>query len=236
MEELIAGGIRLKWSNAHFKPGTDSMVLADFVRLHKNESVCDLGCGCGTLMLLLAAKEGSARFTGVELQPEPAAFAAENVEINHFSSKMQVICGDLREKSLLKPNSFDCVVSNPPYYAVGGGFSARDESLALARSEQSCSLSELCESAARLLRFGGRFYLVHKPERLCDVLCALRQFGLEAKRLQFVRHSEGCDRSLMLAEARLGGKSGLALADDLILFCPDGTPTADWRRIYHQEA
>ena len=236
MEELISGKIRMQWSSTHFRPSTDSMVLADFAECHTNEKVCDLGCGCGTLMLLLAGKQDTAEIWGIEYLPEPAQFAQKNVEANGFSSRMHVISGDLRDASLLKAGSFDCVVSNPPYYPLASGIVSQRDPLADARSEKNCTLFELCACASRIVRFGGRFYLVHKPERLCDVLCALRENKLEPKRLQFVRHNEKTSRSLVLIEARRGANGGLKVSDDLILFRQDGTPSDDWRRIYHQEA
>ena len=132
--------------------------------------------------------------------------------------------------------AFDGVIANPPYYPTASGKLAQTDSLAAARSEQTCTLDELCRCAAWLLKYGGRFCLVHKPERLADIICALRQNALEPKRIRFVRHRLGAPVSLVLLESRLGAKPSLAYESDLILYDGDGKPSADFIRIYHQEA
>ena len=235
MQESLPNGITLCWSAAHFRPGTDSMVLADFARPAAQDTVCDLGCGCGTLSLLLLAAHPHIRVTGVELQSDAAALARENAAQDKLHGRFSVLEGDLRDPAVLPAGAFDCAVSNPPYYPVASGYAAQDTALRAARTEEFCTLSELCQAAARLLRWHGRFFLVHKPERLTDVLCALRAVSLEPKRLQFVRHSVKTPASLVLIAAVRGSKPGLTLLPDCTLFTPDGAPTPDHDRIYHQE-
>lgn len=225
----------LTWSGAQFRPSTDSMVLADFAAPAKNAHVCDLGCGCGTLSLLLLATHPALRVTGVERQPDAAAVARENAAQDALGGRFTVVEGDLRDPALLRAGSFDCAVSNPPYYPLASGYAAQSPALRAARTEEHCSLLELCRAASRLLRTGGRFFLVHKPERLADLICCLRESALEPKRLQLVRHRADAPANLVLLEAVRGGSPGLRLAPDLILYAPDGTLTPDGRRIYHQE-
>ena len=235
MTEQLPNGVTLTWSGAQFRPSTDSMALADFAAPAKNARVCDLGCGCGTLSLLLLAARPDFCVTGVELQPEAAAVARENAVQDALAGRFTVIEGDLRDPALLRAGSFDCAVSNPPYYPLASGYAAQDPALRAARTEEHCSLSELCRAAARLLRTGGRFFLVHKPERLADLICCLRETALEPKRLRFVRHRADSAANLVLLEAVRGGSPGLRLAPDCILYAPDGALTPDARRIYHQE-
>ena len=235
MEELICGKYRMRIPAAQFSLSTDTMALADFVRVKTGARVCDLGCGCGALGLLLLARDKTLRVTGVEIQPDAAACAMENAARNQLPG-FTVLHGDLRGyRTLLPANGFDAVVSNPPYYPVAGGAIPGEAPLAIARSELCCSLADLCACAAWCLRFGGSFFLVHKPERLTDVLVTLRQNRLEPKRLQFVRHHPDANVSLLLLEARLGAKPGLALVNDLLLYTGTGEKTADHKRLYHEE-
>ena len=197
--------------------------------------MCDLGCGCGALGLLLLAGDETLHVTGIEIQEAAARCAMENAALNSLSG-FSVLHGDLREyRTLLPANGFDAVLSNPPYYPVESGAIADDAPLAIARSELCCTLSCLCACAAWCLRFGGSFFLVHKPERLTDLLVTLRENRLEPKRLQFVRHHPGANVSLVLIEARLGAKPGLTLANDLLFYSETGEKTADYKRLYHEE-
>ena len=141
--------------------------------------------------------------------------------------------GDLRRlPASLAPGSFDLVVCNPPYYPPAGGKLSADGARRTARSETEASLADLCAAVSYLLRWGGKFCLVHKPERLADVLCALRDAGTEAKRLRFV-HSRAADPpSLFLAEGCRGGRPGITVEPPLILQNGDGTPTAELNAIY----
>ena len=236
MIEQLWGGLCMRWSEAQFRLSTDSMLLADFCRLTPQSAVCDLGCGCGSLSLLLCGKYPLLRVTGVELQPQAAALAEENAAQDGLDGRFSVIRGDLREhRTLLAHGSFDAVVSNPPYYPVGSGKCAASPALAAARSELTCSLGELCTCAAWLLRSGGRFFLVHKPERLADLMVSLRENRLEPKRLRLVRHRAGGPVSLVLLEARLDGKPGLVFEPDLALFDENGAESEDHKRIYHHQ-
>lgn len=236
MDELLCARYHLEYPDDQFRLSTDTMVLADFCRLPRAARVCDLGCGCGALSLLLCAGHPDACVTGVELQSVAAHFARENARRNALEDRFRICEGDLRDyRTLLPHGAFDAVAANPPYYPTASGKAAQSGALAAARSEATCTLRELCACAAWSLKYGGRFFLVHKPERLADLICALREHALEPKRLRFVRHRPDAPVSLVLLESRLGGKAGLSLEPDLVLYQSDGAPGADYRRIYHQE-
>ena len=169
MEELLFDRIRMKISDAQFRVSTDSMVLADFCRIRPGGRVLDLGCGCGTLGLLLLGADETLRVSGIEIQEAAARQAQEKAEENGFSAHMHIICGDLRQAhAQIAPGTFDYVLSNPPYYPPKSGYLHAQDSLCAARSEICCPFDALCAAAARALRWGGRFFLVHKPERLVD--------------------------------------------------------------------
>lgn len=185
-----------------FPLGSDSLALGEFATVRRGWRVCDLGCGGGTLLLLLARREVGLRLTGVEIDPEAARCARDNLRANGLEGR--VLAADLREKGLLENEGFDLVVSNPPYFAPGRGASGGP-----ARCEECCALDELCAAANRLLPTGGRLALCHRPERLCDLLCALRANGLEPKRLQFAAASPRGKPAAVLVEAMKNGGAGM---------------------------
>ena len=232
MREYFSGGIMMAVTDGCFRLSTDSMVLADFCRLPRGAAVCDLGSGCGALGLLLLRDHPDMRVTGLEILPDAAAQARKNIDANHLSERFSVITGDLREHRALLPA--DAVVSNPPYFPAASGAISPDGARAIARSEVCCTLDDLCACAAYALRFGGEFFLVHKPERLTDLLVTLRENRLEPKRLRAVAHTADAAPSLVLVEARRGGKPGLNILPPLALCAPDGTDSDEICRIYHR--
>ncbi|MBR2048399.1 MAG: methyltransferase [Oscillospiraceae bacterium] len=228
--ETIAGRYTLELSAGSLPLSTDSMVLADFVRLPANARVLDLGSGCGTLGLLLCARDSRCSVTGLELNPADHAAALENIRRNGLGDRLYSVCADLRAiPETLARGSFHVCLSNPPYFS-GGAVSTHAP---LARSEGTCAPGDLFAAAASMLRYGGDFFLVHKPERLAQLCVEASNARLEPKRLRLVRHRENGPISLILLQCRKGGKSGLII-EELSLFHADGTPTQDRRRIYHE--
>lgn len=185
-----------------FPLGEDSLALGSFATVRPGGKVCDLGCGGGTLLLLLARRERSLSLTGVELDPDAANAARENLARNGLAG--EIVTGDLNTKGLLPNEGFDLVISNPPWFALDAGASGGP-----ARSEEALTLNGLCAAVRRLLKTGGRFALVYPPARLCELLCALRERRLEPKRLQFLAHAPGAAPSAALVEAVKNGKPGL---------------------------
>ena len=225
--EYLPNGFTLDTAGGGFPLSTDSMLLSHFVRLPKNARVLDLGSGCGTLGVLLCAKDSSCTVTGIELSEEAHAAAEENIRRNTLDGRLESICADLRAVAL-DPGSFHVCISNPPYFA--GGPASKENPLA--RREDCCSPAELFSSAAKALKFGGDFYLVHKPERLAELIACGAKENLEAKRLLLVRHKEGSDISLILLQLRKGGKPGLII-EESYLHNADGTLSAFYKEVYH---
>lgn len=235
-ESLCPGGLKIVYGDGLFRPGTDSFLLSSLPRLKPGLKVCDLGCGTGLLGLLLLQRQRELRVTGLELQGEAAALGQKCARENGITDRLTILQGDLREvKALFPTGSFDLVVCNPPYYEPRRGKTAAEEAMRTARSEVSCTLEEVCAAAMYLLRWGGSFCLVQKPERLTDVLCALRQYQMEPKRLRFVCRTPASPPSLVLMEGRRGGGSGLTIDPPLILQTPDGAPTAEVDAIYFRK-
>lgn len=226
--ETLHNGYILDFPEHVFPLSTDSILLADFVRLSNNATVLDLGSGCGTLGTLLCAKNETCRITGIELDETAHAAALDNIRRNCLESRMHSICADLRTvNTLFAPGSFSCCISNPPYFSGGPASAATP----LARREDCCSPDELFSAASWALKYGGDFYLVHKPERLGQLCGCAVQAGLEPKRLRLIRHKENGPVSLILIACRKGGKPGLVW-EELFLNHADGTPSDYYKTLY----
>lgn len=211
----ILGKYRLYQTEGCFRLGSDALRLAAFATLHAGDRVCDLGCGAGALALLLLER-APCRVTGVELEAAAAALARRNALENGLSDAFSVVEGDLRRaRGFLPAASFDLVVCNPPYFPPGSGKLPPDAARAAARAEVSCTLPDVCRAAAWLLPRGGRFALCHRPERLTDVFCALREAGLEPKRLRASGRAGG-KPGLILAEAVRGARPGLDVQTEVL--------------------
>ena len=230
-EQLAPGGLR--FLKGGFPAGTDTFLLSSFPRLKPGLRVCDLGCGGGLLSLLLLQRQRELTVTGLELLPEAAAVARRAAAENRLEGRFSIRQGDLRDcRGLFPSGSFDLVVCNPPYYPPETGRMAEDARRRAARAEVNCTLEEVCTAAAWLLRWGGAFCLVHKPERLAELCCFLREHGLEPKRLRLVEPTAGRRPSLLLLEGRRGGKPGLDIEPPLVMQSEDGSPTAELDAIY----
>ncbi len=227
--EYLPNGYTLELPEGTFPLSTDSMVLSRFVHLPKNARVLDLGAGCGTLGLLLCSRIESCTLTGLEIDERAHLAALENIGRNGLESRMVSICADLRSLSgLFSAGSFDVCVSNPPYFSAGPASRA----LPLARREDLCSPEDLFTAAAYALKFGGDFYLVHRPERLAELIAIGAGHKLEAKRLCLVRHRPDGPVNLILLQFRKGGKPGLKW-EEILLRNTDGSPTPAYKEIYH---
>lgn len=227
--ETLHNGFTLSLSDGAFPLSTDSIALSGFVELKKGARVLDLGSGCGTLGLLLCAKYDSCQVTGIELDAAAHEMALYNAQANGISARLTSICADVKGLSNEIPaGSFDCCVSNPPYYSAG----PQSSRTPLARRDDRLPMEDLFKSASRALRYGGDFYLVHKPELLAQI-CALGSInGLEPKKLCLLRHREDGPVSLILLHMRKGGKPGLLWQEEA-LHHPDGSKTSYYRNLYH---
>lgn len=225
--EQLHNGFTLEFSEGAFPLSTDSMVLSDFVKLPKNASVLDLGSGCGTLGLLLCAKDPGCTVTGVEVDEKAHKMALHNAQVNGVSHRLTSICGDLSVLPIV-PGSFSCAVSNPPYFSAG----PESKTTPIARREDLCSLDALIAAAAKALKYGGDFFLVHRPERLGALCATAGKYNLEAKRLLLLRHKADAPVNLICLQFRKGAKPGL-IWQEAVLFLADGTPTDYYKTLYH---
>jgi len=213
------------------KFGTDSLLLGDFCPPVRG-NMADLGAGCGILSLLLLRKNPG-QLRAVELDPAAATIAAENFANNGFAGRAFVTAGDLRCAETLPPvGSCELVVTNPPYFDPVAGALSPDAARRAARAEECCTLGDICRAARRILRFRGRLCLCWRPDRAAELFAALAETGFAAKRLRTVHPRADREANLLLCEARSGAAPGLCVMPPLILAEADGTPTAEYRRIY----
>lgn len=227
--EVLQNGFTLDIPSGAFPLSTDSMLLSGFVKLPKNAKVLDLGSGCGSLGLLLCANDPGCTVTGVEIDETAHNGALENIKRNDLTPRLFSVCADLRAVPTLFPHgSFDVCVSNPPYFSGGPASKVSPQ----ARRDDMCSAAELFHCAAWALRFGGDFFLVHKPEKLAELCACAVNAGLEPKRLQLVRHDPTKPVSLVLLGCRKGAKPGL-IWEELCLRNSDSTPSESYRKLYH---
>ena len=225
--EYLPGGLTLHVPPEAFPFSTDSAVLAHFVRLPKNARVLDLGSGCGTLGLMLCARDPGCIVTGVEIDAAVHAAAVDNIARNGLDRRMSSICTDLRLFAP-EPGSYHVCVSNPPYFSGGPASTTHPT----ARQDEHCPPEALFAAADRAVKYGGDFYLVHKPEKLAQLIVCAAAHRLEAKRLRLVRHREGSPVALILVHFKKGAKPGLTW-DEKCLYTAAGEETPYFKEVYH---
>jgi len=234
-DELWAGGPKLVSGENVFAVGTDAVLLSAFADTAGVKRACDLGCGSGIISILLAWNNPKMMLDGIELQLESARIASGNVGLNDLNDRINIIHADLRNyREIGNAGAYDLVVANPPYFPVGSGKSVESENIATARDERTCTLKDICKAAAFFTRWGGKFAMVHRPERLSEVFCAMTESGIEPKRFRFVQEKASALPNLILVEGRRGGKPGLNIEKPLCIRNEDGTETDYIKSIYHR--
>ena len=204
--------------------GTDAYLLAAFVSQRGGRGA-DLGAGTGVASLLCAARDKARKMYAVEIQEDFATLCRRNAELNSLSDKIVPICTDVRELSpALTDGELDFVISNPPYMAADAGRGNDSSAKNIARREVHGTINDFCAAAGRLLKYGGDFYTVYRPERLCELISALKENSLETKVLVMVYPRENKAPCLVLIKSRKGGKAGLITAPPLIIYRKDDTP------------
>jgi len=216
-----------------FRFGMDAVLLSSYAKVRRDESVLDLGTGNGIIPLLLASKTQSRQIRGIELFEKNVSLANKSISYNSLEDRIGIKEGDIREiRSLFDAASFDVAVSNPPYMPAGHGFVAPDEEKAAARHEIRCTVFDVAAAASFVLKGGGRFYMVHRPERLSDIFRAFDANHLEIKRMRFVHPSYGREPNLLLLEARKGAASGVRIEAPLYVYDENGNYTEETLSFY----
>jgi len=236
IDDLHRNGYRLIQNPAEFCFGIDAVILSGFAKVKRGETVLDLGTGTGVISILLEAKTKGAHFTGLEIQPKIADMARRSVALNGLDEKIKIVEGDLKDffGLQLSVSSFSVVTCNPPYMNQGGGLLNPEDSKAIARHELLCTLEDVISAARSALKPHGRFYMVHRPQRLTDIFVLLRQYGLEPKRLQMVQPYYDKPPNIVLVEAVKGGKPFLKTEPPLVVYKSGGGYTDDVLKIYNE--
>ena len=233
MDDLQLSGLKIIQNPEKFCFGMDAVLLSGFVRTRKGELLLDIGTGTGILPLLLSAKTECAHLTGLEIQEESADMARRSVAINHLEDRISIVTGDVREAGqIFAPASFDCITCNPPYMIGKHGITNPDAPKAIARHEILCTFEDVAAAAALLLRSGGKFFLVHRPFRLSEIMVTLTKHHLEPKRMRLVYPYVDKEPNMVLIEAVRGGNSRMTVEQPLIIFESQGNNTKEIREKY----
>jgi len=234
-DELWPDGPRFIQRPPVFKLGTDAVLLTHFTNAARTTRAVDLGCGTGVLAVLLAVREPELILDCVDILPEAVQLTAENAALNGLADRIRSHQGDIRDlKGVLPAGTYDLAVANPPYFPTGGGKRAKGDAIADARDETLCTIDDLCQAAAYLLRWGGRFSLIHRPERLGELFVAMHRHGMEPKRLRTVALTAVRVPNLILVEGRRGGNPGLMIEAPLILQDSTGGDSTELKGIYRR--
>ena len=204
--------------------GTDAMLLASFANPKRNDVACDFGSGCGIIPFLWLRDGKCKEITAIEIQENGCNQMLRSSELNE-TDKITILNRDLNEIDDLKTGSFDLVTMNPPYKIENGGIKNDEEYATIARHETFCNMNDIAKSAARLLRFGGKLCICHRPERVFDAMFAMRENGIEPKTLRFVSKKGDTQPWLVLIEGKRGAKNGLKVEKNLVAYNDDGTLT-----------
>ena len=207
VDDLGLNGLRLIQDTDMFCFGIDAVMLANFAHCEENAKVVDLCTGNGIIPVLLSSKIPADKIIGVEIQEEVAKLAKENVEFNNLQDKVSIINDDLKNMpEVLGKSKFDVVTCNPPYRNAGCGVINEATTKAIARHEILCSLDDIIYVSAMLLKPLGKFFMIHRPDRLCDILCSMRQHKIEPKVVQFVQPDKDTKPTHVLIAGVYGGK------------------------------
>ena len=213
--------------------GMDAVLLSGFANIRKNETVLDMGTGTGIIPILLKSKGKGGHLTGLEIQEECADMARRSVRYNSLESDIDIICGDIKEAAAtFGAASFDVVTSNPPYMIGQHGLTNPHVPKAIARHEILCTFDDVACQAARVLKDRGRFFLVHRPFRLVELMATLTKYKLEPKRMQLVYPFIDKEPNMVLIEACKGGNSRIQVERPLVVYERPGVYTEDVLELY----
>ena len=233
LDDLQRNGLHIIQHPRALRFGMDAVLLSGFARAEKGERTLDLGTGTGIIPLLMAAKTRGESFAALEIQPDMADMAARSVALNSLEKKITVVTGDIKEASeIFGRASFDVVTCNPPYMDQSHGLQNPDEPRAIARHELLCTFEDVAREAAAVLRPGGRFYLVHRPRRLAELICVLKNHRLEPKRMKLVHPYLESEANMVLLEAVRCGGVQLRVEPPLVVYERPGVYTREIYDIY----
>lgn len=233
LDDLERDGLKIFQNPEKFCFGVDAVLLSSFVKVKPGETAVDIGTGNGVIPILLTAKTEGSRFYGIEIQEDVGDMARRSVEYNHLEEKVEIIIGDVNDSSKwFKGGSIDVVTCNPPYMNGEQGLKNDADAQTIARHEVKCTLDDVLREGSRMLRDGGRYYMVHRPFRLADVIDLMRKNRLEPKRMRLVHPYAEKDANLVLIEATKDGGNFMVIEKPLIVYEKPGVYTKDVLKFY----
>lgn len=223
LDDLQVNGYEIIQHPGKFCFGMDAVLLSNFARVKKGEHALDLGTGTGIIPILLSAKTEGEQFAALEIQEESADMARRSVAHNHLEERIEIINGDIKEAAgIFGSASFDVITTNPPYMIVQHGIANASDTKAIARHEVLCTLDDILRESAKILRPGGRFYMVHRPFRLAEILSKMVHAGIEPKRMRMVHPFIDKEPNMVLIEGKRGGNSRMTVERPLIVYKSPG--------------
>ncbi|MEI3339088.1 MAG: tRNA1(Val) (adenine(37)-N6)-methyltransferase [Eubacterium sp.] len=233
IDELQRNGYQIIQNPEKFCFGMDAVLLSGFAKAKPGERCLDLGCGNGIIPILLEAKTRGEHFTGLEIQPYSVDLARRSVSLNGLEDKIEIRQGDIRDASnIFGASSFHVITTNPPYMTAQHGLTNQDEAKTIARHEILCNLEDIIRESARLLVPGGRFYMVHRPFRLAEIISLMVQYKIEPKRMRLVYPYVDREPNMVLIEGLRGGKSRMTVEKPLIVYQEPGVYTSEIYDVY----
>ena len=233
VDDLQRNGLKIIQKTDGFCFGMDAVLLSGFAHVKRGEKVLDMGTGTGIIPLLLSAKTEGEHFTALEIQESIAQMASRSVAMNHLEEKIEIVNGDIKEASrIFGAASFDVVTTNPPYMNDAHGLKNPTEVKAISRHEVLCTLEDVVREGAKVLKSGGRMYMVHRPHRLIEIITVMKQYKMEPKRMCMVHPFKEKEANMVLIEAVKGGGSWLKVEAPIIVYKEPGVYTDEIYDIY----
>ena len=235
VDDLQRNGYRIIQNPERFCFGMDAVLLSSFAKAKPGEKVLDLGTGNGIVPILMEAKTKGEKFFGLEIQEESADLARRSVALNELEEKIEIVTGDMKEAvNIFGAASFHVITMNPPYMTGNHGIVNPGDAKAIARHEITCSLEDMISQASKVLKCKGRFYMVHRPFRLAEIMSLMVKYHLEPKRMRLVYPYVDKEPNMVLIEGLKGGNSRITVEPPLIVYEKPGVHTEELKRMYYE--
>ena len=237
IDDLEFKGLKIIQNTSGFCFGIDSILLSDYAKNIKKEAkVIDLGTGTGIIATLLCGKTEAKKIVGVEVQEEVYDMAKRSIKLNNLQDKFEIINENIKDlKNIYEANIFDVVVTNPPYKKANTGLKNEEEKKIISRHEVKANLEDFIEVTKYLLKDKGEFYMVHRPDRLVDIMCLMRKHKIEPKQIRFVCPNTDKAPNLVLIKGIKNGGEFLKVEGNLYVYNVDGSYTDEILKIYNKK-
>lgn len=236
LDDLQLKGIHIIQKKEGFRFGIDAVLLANFAKVKRNATIIDLCSGTGIIPFIIKGKSQCGAIRGVEIQGEFVEMASRTAQYNNFSQEIKFIEGDLKDKELLKSlGRVDIVTVNPPYKLYSSGILNESDKSAIARHEVCCTLEDVIIAARALLKDNGKFFMVHRPDRIVDIFTLMRKYKIEPKRIRFVHPKPGKAPNILLVEGQRDGGAFLKIEDPLYVHMEDDSYSDEIKEMYNSQ-